>query len=593
MNLLEYPFDGALITKKRKSIKRELLAQDVAFLDKKIAILGGSTTSGIKDMLELYLLNQQIKPTFFESEYGQYWQDAMFNEELVSFKPDAIFIHTSFRNITELPTMKDSDAAISEKLQLQFAHFSTMWDTLAKKFNCPIIQNNMDRPLYRLLGNKDISDVHGATNFVSRLNQLFYEYAQLHADFYINDIDYLAAAYGLDKWHDPHNWYMYKYALSIGAIPELAFSVANIIKSIYGKNKKAFVLDLDNTLWGGVVGDDGVENLALGPEVSMGQAFSEFQEYIKKHKDLGITLNVCSKNDEENALAGLNHPDSALLPDDFIVIKANWEHKNLNIAEIASILNIGQDALVFVDDNPAERAIVQENLPMVAVPNIGEIEQYILRLSNAGYFEVTTFSADDAKRNEMYKQNAERAKMQTQFTDYGAFLDSLQMQAEIAHFDPMYIGRITQLTNKSNQFNLTTKRYTESEMNAVMDSKDHIAFYGRLIDKFGDNGIVSIVIGEVKKAVLHIDLWLMSCRVLKREMEFAMFDEVVKTCDRQNVGTIYGYYYPTAKNSMVKDFYATLGFEKISEGDMGNSVWKYMVTDHKRKNTHICVNEQE
>ncbi|MGI6665486.1 MAG: HAD-IIIC family phosphatase [Christensenellaceae bacterium] len=593
MQILEYPFDSALLTKKRKSIKRELLAQNVQFLDKKIAILGGSTTSGIKDMLELFLLNQQIKPVFFESEYGQYWQDAMFNEELAVFAPDIIFIHTSFRNITQLPELQDSELVVNEKLQLQFEHFSAMWDTLAQKFKCPIIQNNMDRPLYRLLGNKDISDIHGATNFASRLNQLFYEYAQTHTDFYINDIDYLAAAYGLDKWHDPHNWYMYKYVLSIGAIPEFAFNVANIMKSIYGKNKKALVLDLDNTLWGGVVGDDGVENLALGPEVSMGQAFSEFQEYIKKHKALGITLNVCSKNDEENAFAGLNHPDSVLLPDDFIVIKANWEHKNLNIAEIASILNIGQDALVFVDDNPAERAIVQENLPMIAVPNIGEVEQYILRLNNAGYFEVTTFSADDSKRNEMYKQNAERAKMQTQFTDYGAFLDSLEMQAEIKPFEPMYIGRITQPTNKSNQFNLTTKRYTESEMTAVMRSDNHIAFYGRLIDKFGDNGIVSIVVGEVKQTVLHVDLWLMSCRVLKREMEFAMFDEMVKACKEQGILTICGYYYKTAKNNMVKDFYATLSFEKIKEDEQGNSEWQYNIREHKVKNAHICVNEQE
>jgi len=589
MKILEYPFDADLIIKKQKSIKRELLNSGMSFLNKKIAVLGGSTTSGIKDMLELFLLNYGIKPSFFESEFGQYWQDAMFGEELKSFSPDIIFVHTTSRNLTQYPTLQDSQKEIDIQLANQFSHFQTMWDKLISTYHCPIIQNNFDRPQYRLLGNKDISDICGRTNFIMRLNQKVYEYAQNHNDFYINDIDYLSASFGLEKWHNPHFWHLYKYALCVPAIPEFSFNLANIIKSIYGKNKKAFVLDLDNTLWGGVVGDDGAQNLAIGPEVTIGQAFSEFQDYIKAHKNLGVMLNIASKNDYENAIAGLNHPDSSLHPDDFISIKANWENKDKNIREIADELNIGQDSLVFVDDNPVERSIVREQLKDVSVVEIAEVENYISGIDKSGFFEVTNFSEDDIKRNQMYKENAQRAQIEQSFENYTDFLLSLNMQAIIGDFEPVYMQRITQLTNKSNQFNLTTKRYTESDMEEASKSVHHIRLAGRLADKFGDNGLVSVVIGRKENKVLHIELWLMSCRVLKRDMEFAMLDRLVYECGKCNIEKIIGYYYPTAKNKMVKEFYATLGFIKTSEDEKGNTVWEYEVKNHKQKNNVIKI----
>lgn len=589
MTNLSYPFDGGLILKKKKSIKRELLEKGGSFLDKKIAILGGSTTSEIKNILELFLLNYGIRPVFYESEYAQFWQDAMFSGELREFAPDVIFVHTSCRNISGFPTLRDSTEDVSALLEAQFSHFSAMWDKLSADFHCPIIQNNFERPQYRLLGNKDISDVHGSTNFITRLNQKLYEYAQNHDSFYINDIDFLAASYGLEKWSDPFFWHMYKYALCVPAIPELAFSVANIIKSIYGKNKKALVLDLDNTLWGGVVGDDGVDGIVIGPEVSMGQVYSEFQEYIKAHKDLGVMLNVCSKNDEENAIAGLNHPDGCLKPEDFIVIKANWENKDRNILEIAQELNIGTDSLVFVDDNPAERAIVAGQIAGVSAPDIGSVEQYIQRIDRSGFFEVTNFSQDDLKRNEMYKANIERATLQQSFGSYEDYLLSLEMTAVIRDFEPIYMQRIAQLTNKSNQFNLTTKRYSEAELADAAADSGLIRLYGKLEDKFGDNGVVSIVIGRKEQANLHIDLWLMSCRVLKRDMEYAMLDRLIEECQKRDIDSVYGYYYPTAKNSMVKEFYATLGFTKQSEDATGSTVWRYEVAAHQDKNHVIKV----
>ena len=291
---------------------------------------------------------------------------------------------------------------------------------------------------------------------------------------------------------------MYKYAMALEAIPSLAHQVASIIKSIFGRNKKVLALDMDNTLWGGVVGDDGPEGLELGEETPNGQAYLEFQRYIKRQKDIGVLLTVCSKNDPENALAGLRHPDSALSPEDFQVIRANWEPKDRNIAETARILNLLTDSVVFADDNPAERHIVASSLPSTAVPEMEGVENYIRILDRNAYFEVTSLSADDLRRNEMYKENALREAERQSFADYSDYLRSLDMQGEILPFSQTYMQRIAQLTNKSNQFNLTTKRYTAAEIEAVAASPTHITLYGRLTDRFGDNGVVAVVIGEIR-----------------------------------------------------------------------------------------------
>ena len=602
--ILSYPFVSAYILKKKKAIKREILeflGQDVrGGLTKKIAILGGSTTHDIKDILEIFLLNYGIQPEFYESEYDQYWNDVMFeNAELVEFKPDIIFIHTSTRNITSFPTVRDSANTIDSMLSEQFSHFETMWKKAADTYKCPIIQNNFEQPFYRLLGNRDAWDYRGRLNFVSRLNQKFYEYAQAHENFYINDINYMASCYGLQKWADPFYWHMYKYAMCMEAIPEFAYNLANIIKSIYGKNKKAIVCDLDNTLWGGIVGDDGAENIEIGQETSVSQLYSEFQGYLKAHKDLGVLLTVDSKNDEENALAGLNRPDSVLKPDDFIVIKANWNPKDRNLLETANELNIGSDSMVFIDDNPAEREIVRAQVSgtigaKVAVPEMITPERYINILDRSGFFEVTQFSTDDLSRNEMYKANAERAKQQTSFADYGEYLLSLEMKAEIKPFAPIYMSRIAQLTNKSNQFNLTTLRCTQTDIERVAGDSNYITLYGKLEDKFGDNGVVSVVFGhidETDNAIFHIDLWLMSCRVLKRDMEQAMMDSLMAECVTRGIKTVKGYYYPTAKNKMVKEFFAQFGFAKTSEDEAGNTTWKCTTEDYQNLNRYIKVNE--
>ncbi len=587
--LLEYPFDTELILKKKKRIKKELLEEGGDRIKKNIAVLGGSTTHDIKACLELFLLNYGIEPVFYESEFAQYWQDVMFEESgLYSFSPDVVFIHTSNRNISVFPTVKNSPAETDALLQEQFEHYRVMWEKIKERFGCVVIQNNFEMPPFRLLGNMDASDIHGRTNFITRLNSLFYEYAQENENFYINDINYLSASFGLENWAEPSFWHLYKYSLNMTAIPYLAHSVANITKSIYGKNKKSLVLDLDNTLWGGVVGDDGVEGIEIGHETPMGQVYSEFQQYVKAHKDLGIILNINSKNEYDNAMEGLGHPEGTLRPEDFIVIKANWENKDKNLIDIADELEILPESLVFIDDNPVERGITRAQT-QASVPEVGSVETFINIIDKSGFFEVTSLSEDDKKRSEMYAANAIRKQQSKTFENYEDYLKSLEMSAVIREFEDIYIPRITQLTNKSNQFNLTTKRYQQSEIESVSADQNYICVYGKLTDKFGDNGVVSVVIGRQEETTLHIDLWLMSCRVLKRSMEDAMMDSVVERAKKRGIEKIKGYYYKTAKNAMVADFFAGFEFDKTSQQENGDSVWELNIINYRSRNNVIKV----
>lgn len=592
VKVLEYPFDCAYLLQNKRKIKKELLAESGSFIEKKIAILGGSTTSAIKQMMELFLLNNGIKPSFYESEYNKFYEDAMFdNEELKSFNPDIIYLHTTNRNIRNYPSIDMNKEEVNELLNSEYTFFENIWKSLKDKYSCPIIQNNFEKPYYRLMGNKDFSDIHGKVNFVNRLNSLFAEYAQNNENFYICDIDYISADFGLNKWSDPFYFHMYKYAVNVNAIPYLSFNVANIVKSIFGKNKKGFVLDLDNTLWGGVIGDDGVDGIALGPEEAKGSVYSEFQKYLKETTQLGIILNIDSKNEHENAIAGLNHPDSELHEDDFVEIKANWDPKDKNFKEIAESINLLPESLVFVDDNPAERFIVTEQLKGVSAPEMNNPEKYIETIDRNGYFEVTVFSKDDVKRNQMYKENAKRAKLEASFTDYHDYLLSLDMKGVIKPFESIYYERITQLSNKSNQYNLTTRRYTQSEIEEIAVSDKYVTLYGKLIDKFGDNGLVSVAIGSIEDETCNIDLWLMSCRVLKRDFEYAMMDTFVEKCKDKGIKTLIGNYCPTAKNGMVKNFFDLHGFELIEETD-GNKKYQLNIDDYKNKNTVITLGDE-
>ena len=577
-HILDYPFDHDIVTRKKKSLKKELL-QGSNFIDKKIAILGGSTTSEVKDILELFLLKEGIRPEFYESEYNKYYEDIMFsNPILENFNPDLIYIHTTIMNIDTFPSMTDSQEQVDLKIKDIVSKFKEIWDTAVMKYKAPIIQNNFELPYYRILGNLDASDIHGKVHFVNMLNLAFAKHARENQNLYLNDINYLSSWYGLDKWYDRFYWHSYKYAMGYAVIPYLSHQLSSLIAAIYGKSKKCLALDLDNTLWGGVIGDDGLTGIKIGKETPTGEAYTEFQKYVKELKERGVILSVCSKNEDKNAREGFTHPDSVLKIDDFTSFIANWNQKSDNVQNIAKQINIGMQSIVFVDDNPAERELVKTNCPEVSVPDIGDnIVKFINIIDKAGYFETTVISSDDLNRETYYKDNVAREDFQSGFSSYDEFLDSLDMMAEIDSFKPVYLERITQLTNKTNQFNLTTKRYTASEMYEIYNDPTYIKLYGKMQDKFGDNGLISIIIGRIDGIEMHIDLWLMSCRVIKREMELAMFDALVKKCIERGVETIIGYYYPTAKNDMVSHLLDMLGFVLVSQSNSGNSIWNYKI----------------
>ena len=597
MKELEYPFDPKWIIKKKKSIKKQLLEnKSNNFICKKVAILGGSTTNEIKDILEIFLLNYGIKADFYESEYNKFYEEGAFkNEKLIAFNPDIVYVCTTIKNILEFPKITDTKEHIDEMADLFYKKYVSLWTNISKEYKAIIIQNNFEYPMFRLMGNTDVSDIHGRVNYVIKLNQLLVDYANNNDNFYISDINYLSSSIGLDRWYNNSLWYLYKYALDINVIPYLSFNVANIIKSIYGKNKKVLNLDMDNTLWGGVIGDDGVDNIEIGKETAIGENYSDFQDYIKLHKDMGVLLTLNSKNDEQIALEGLRRPDSILKKDDFVNVKINWEPKNQNIINTASELNLLPESFVFIDDNPAERQIVRDLNRNIAVPEIGNVSDYINVIDKSGFFEVTSLSNDDIKRNEMYIENIKREESKKDFNNYKDYLISLSMKAEIKKFSSLYMSRIAQLTNKSNQFNLTTKRYSLKEIEDISNDKNYITLYGKLVDKYGDNGVVSLIIGKIdseNRDVLHINLWLMSCRVLKRDMEYAMMDELVIKAKEQGIKKIIGYYYPTEKNAMVKDFYNLLGFNEIKKDDVGNTIYEYIVPlNYKNKQDVIKINE--
>lgn len=571
MKELNYPYRAEEIIRKKKQIKNALLCEKENFTRVKIAILAGSTINEFKDALELFLLNNKIEAEFYMSSYNRYFEEAVFdNNELEEFNPDIVYVFTSMRNQIYDLDLSTEVEIIDKKLDDEFNKYLAIWQSIKEKYNAVIIQNNFEYPNYRVLGNKDIVDAHGFSNYLHKLNNRFYKYANENHGFYICDINYISANYGLSKWHSEKLYSLYKIPCDIYALVDIAYNVSNIIKSIYGKNKKAIALDLDNTIWGNIISEDGIENLSIGPETAEGETFLNFQKYIKKIKSTGILLNIVSKNDEDLALKGIEETDGVLKKDDFVSIKANWEPKSDNIKNISRELDIGEDSFVFIDDNLFERDIVEKNVKGVGIAQITTPDKYIEEVDKAGFFEVTNVSEEDIDRTKKYKEKRDREDYEKSFVDYKEYLKSLEMQKIINPFEEKYYDRISQLTNKSNQFNLTTKRYTISDIKKVSEDKNFITLQGRLIDKFGDNGIVALAIGKIEGSDLYLELFLMSCRVLKRDMEFSMIEKLFEECRKQKLTRIVAEYIKTDRNGMVKDLLGSFGFKKISENK-----WEY------------------
>jgi FkbH-like protein len=384
---------------------------------------------------------------------------------------------------------------------------------------------------------------------------------------YVLDVAALADRVGTDLWFDPVHWVSYKLPFSAECFPIYADMLGRLLGAIRGKARKCLVLDLDNTLWGGVIGDDGLEGIVVGQGNALGESFLSVQQCALELRQRGVILAVCSKNDDATARRPFrDHPDMLLRENHFAVFQANWIDKPGNLEAIAKALNIGLDALVILDDNPAERAQIRAALPMVAVPELpSDPSRYAWYLTAAGYFEAVAYSAEDAARADSYAADARRAEVMASARDLGDYLKSLDMTIRFAPFDAKNRQRITQLINKTNQFNLTTRRYTEAEVAAMEADGSVFTLQVRLQDKFGDLGMIGVVICRTAGDSWEIDTWLMSCRVLGRRVEQAMLAQIVEAARRRGITRFLGTYLPTEKNAMVSDHYAKLGFALIED----------------------------
>ena len=561
LKLLAYPFDPPLLSRKRKELKRRLSGQ-TSPIRLRIAILGESTTSELTDFLNLFLLNLGISATFYDAPFGGYYDEVFHRPEaLKSFSPDLVVLHLGLTTIKSWPT----DSADYEAcLQAELARLEGLWSAVWRQFSCSIIQSNLPLPPLRSLGNLEASDPRGRGRFVVELNSRLAQKIQETSRVRLNDVHFVSCQVGLENYFDKKLWHSYRILESLTGSVHLAHSLAGLIGASYGRSRKCLVVDLDNTLWGGIIGEEGPEGIILGVDLPAGEAYLDFQQYLKDLQKRGILLAICSKNEESRGLSGLAHPDSRLRREDFSAFRINWQPKHRNLIELAQELSLSLESFVFVDDNPAEREEIRALLPQVAVPELGDdIANYSHIIDGNRYFESVSLGQDDLQRSNYYALEHKRQEAARDHASHEDFLNSLHMVAEITPFQRVYLDRISQLTNKTNQFNLTTMRCSLEQISLMADSPQWITLCGRLQDKFGDHGLVSVLAGEAVECSLHLRLWLMSCRVLGRGMEYAMFESLVEECRKREIATIYGYFVPTDRNSLVESFYPTLGFTEM------------------------------
>jgi FkbH-like protein len=384
---------------------------------------------------------------------------------------------------------------------------------------------------------------------------------------HICDLEFLANRLGGVRAQDDRAWFESKQPCSAALLPDVAREVVHLMSTLRRAPKKVLALDLDNTLWGGVVADDGIEGIEIGDTSPRGEAFKAFQKYIASLKERGVLLAVASKNDHAKAAEVFQrHPEMILRLDDFVSFKANWEPKSENIRLMATELNLGLDSFVFVDDNPAEIEIVRQFVPEVETILLGpDPAEYVARLQDCRLFEPRNITSEDVERTKQYRSETQRQALAATITDMNAYWESLEMEGEASEFTKLDVPRLSQLINKSNQFNLTTRRRSEADLLALMEDPDVVGFSFRLKDRFGDHGLISIVIARKMGTTMTVDTWLMSCRVLKRQVEEEVLNELARLAQARGCTMLEGVYLPTAKNEMVRDFYTRMGFALTQE----------------------------
>ena len=516
----------------------------------KVALLGNATTNFVRPHLELMLEAYGIRAEFHEAEYDSMaWEFLHADSGTAKFAPQVAIVVQSPQAIHDWPAATISAAEADSWCEAFVGQSLSMLDTAHRSMKCDIILDNYHALATRPFGNL-AAQVPGDRNTLLRAtNRLL---ARRAPDYmYLHDVEALAAHHGVGEWVDQRLWHQAKQPMSFQNMVAYARSLARLVASMFRGSRKCLVVDLDNTLWGGVVGDDGVGGLEIGPGSPVGEAFAEFQQYLRRLGERGVILAVCSKNEDDIARAPFEElPDMVLGLEDFAAFRANWNPKPENIRAIAEELNIGVDSIVFADDNPAERALVEQMLPEVGIVELNdEPADYASLLDASAWFELPRLSAEDASRNVQYRQNAERTKLLETTADYDGYLRSLEQRAVIRPFEESHLDRITQLVNKTNQFNLTTLRHNRSEVAERMQDEDYVTACIRLADRFGDNGLISVCYGKCRNGTLDIEQWLMSCRVFKRGVEQLLMNWLAEQARERGARKIRGRYIPTEKKS--------------------------------------------
>lgn len=532
----------------------------------RLAVLSSATFDTIEDALVAAGARHGVALDLVTAEYDQIVQTALDpRAEVFATKPDAVFVHFDHRWLALDRFSVDPAGTVDAALD----QVAMVLRALAEAPGAQIIVGNVATPPGGLFGSLDRAVAGTQRAQIAAFNRGLRDLAA-ESSALVLDIAALSEQVGTATWFDPVMWNLYKLPIASDCVPLFADSVARLVGALRGKARKCLVLDCDNTLWGGVIGDDGMENILIGSGNPEGESFLAVQQLALDLKKRGIILAVCSKNFDETARQPFrDHADMLLRESDIAVFQANWTDKPSNLEAIAATLDIGLDSLVFLDDNSAERAQMRAALPMVAVPELpADPAYYPLYLASAGYFEALVYSTEDSARADSYIANAQRAEIKQQSRDLGDYLRALDMTLTAQPFDAQGRARISQLINKSNQFNLTTRRYSEAEVRAVEDEADTLTLQVRLKDKFSDFGMIGVVIARPHPDdadALDVDTWLMSCRVLGRKVEEAMLQAVVEGARQAGKSRLYARYLPTAKNGMVRTLFDTLGLELIGE----------------------------
>ena len=558
----------------------------------RVMLLGGATSEILEGPLWLAMLAAGIGADLRAAPYDQVLQEMLDPEsETAAFSPRvAIVVNTPF-NLPYWPEPGCRPEEADRLAERVCRYFLKPCAHLHERCGTEIILCNFHPLPQQPIGNLGAKVSWDANNFIRRVNVRLGDLAPPYV--HLNDVAAMAERRGLDSWFDERLWYEAKQPISPTYVPEFAKNTAAIVAAILGRSRKCLVVDLDGTLWGGIIGDDGVEGIILGEGDARGEAFKAFQQYLRKLRQRGVLLAVCSKNQEDTALLPFEkHPEMVLARDDFVAFKANWSPKSENLRAIAAELDLGLEAFVFLDENPAEREEVRLALPEVAVPEISDDPaDFAIMLDRGRYFEVSVVTEEDRQRSELYRARGAARVLETESTDISQFLTSLEMKAQIRVFEPISIARIVQLVNKSNQFNLTTKRMTRAEVEESARDSSVLTLTVRLADRFGDHGLISVLAGRFDDKLLDIDLWLMSCRVLKRGVERLLLNEVVRAARARGIGEIRGTFIPSGRNELVRGHYSELGLAELPS-DGRTTRWTLTVDDFKPLDTFIATDEE-